>query len=165
MINTTTALTAANTKTDIVLIEKGDFKLSITGTFVATIVILRKLPVINASTPNNGTHTGANGAAAMTDANRLGVTADELIGLWIRNDTDGSMGLITDNTATVDTATLAGGTQNDWDTGESWSLWEVLETYSTNQKLIGVETKSQAEYIALMSAWTSGTARVLISEG
>ncbi|MBA7577293.1 hypothetical protein ES708_19140 [subsurface metagenome] len=61
-----------------------------------------------------GTHTGADGAAALTDAAAHFVD-DELIGLTIKNLTDGSSGAITANTGTGVTATLVGGTNNDWD--------------------------------------------------
>ncbi len=68
-----------------------------------------------------GAHTGADGAAALTDAEAHFVV-DELIGLTIKNLTDGSSGVITDNTATGVTATLAGGTNNDWDNGDAYII-------------------------------------------
>jgi len=64
-----------------------------------------------------GSHTGAADAAVLTDST-LSLTTDELVGYTIRNFTDGSMGLITANTATTVTATLYGGTDNDWDNGD-----------------------------------------------
>ncbi|GAI74926.1 unnamed protein product, partial [marine sediment metagenome] len=68
-----------------------------------------------------GTHTGADGALALTDAEAHFV-ADELIGLAIKNLTDGSSGAITDNTATGVTAVLVGGTNNDWDSGDAYVI-------------------------------------------
>ena len=68
-----------------------------------------------------GTHTGSNNASVLTDANRA-YTVNDLIGLTVTNITDGSSGTITANTATTVTATLSGGTDNDWDTGDRYSI-------------------------------------------
>jgi len=68
-----------------------------------------------------GTHTGGNDASTLTDSSKLFV-ADALIGYRIYNTTDGSNGPITDNDATTVTATLAGGTQNDWDTSDAYII-------------------------------------------
>ena len=64
--------------------------------------------------------TGAN-AAALNDSSAAFIV-DALIGGTIYNHTDGSSGLITDNDATTVTATLAGGSQNDWDVGENYYI-------------------------------------------
>jgi hypothetical protein len=162
-INRTTALTSANIKTDIVKVYKGDFKLTISSTFVGTCTVLRKMSKLNVRMTNYGTHTGADAAAALTDTKIVGVTADELIGLWVRNENTLGMGLITDNTANVVTATLAGGSDTKWDAGEKWSMWEVIDEFSSPQKLIGTEPEGEGEYLVIMSAYTSGTARVLLS--
>ncbi|GAH53677.1 unnamed protein product, partial [marine sediment metagenome] len=68
-----------------------------------------------------GTHTGADGVAALTDA-EANFVVGELIGLTIKNLTDGSSGVITANTATEVTATLVGGTNNDWDAGDAYII-------------------------------------------
>lgn len=68
-----------------------------------------------------GTHTGANNASVLADAT-LNLTTNELVGLIISNTTDGSTGLITANTANTITATLSGGSDNDWDTGDAYSV-------------------------------------------
>jgi hypothetical protein len=174
-MNASTALTAVNSKTDPVTIRTGhgnranqEFNLIITGTWAGTITILRKHRKLRGNDSgepkwNALVHTGSDGAAALTDAN-LGATADELIGGWIRNDTDVSMGPITDNTATVVTATLAGGTDNDWDAGDNGSFWEIVDTYTANASVIGTEGADAAEYLAVMSAYTSGTARVVFNQ-
>jgi hypothetical protein len=64
-----------------------------------------------------GTHTGAVDQSVLTDST-LGATVDEFVGYTIKNITDGSRGIITANTATTVTATLYGGTDNDWDTND-----------------------------------------------
>jgi len=68
-----------------------------------------------------GTHTGADGAAALTDAEAHFV-ADELVGLTVKNLPDGSSGVITANTGTVVTAALGGGTNNDWDGDDAYTI-------------------------------------------
>jgi len=68
-----------------------------------------------------GTHTGADDAATLTDST-ASFTPDSLIGFSIENTTDGSDGIITDNDATTVTATLAGGTGNDWDNGDAYVI-------------------------------------------
>lgn len=68
-----------------------------------------------------GTHTGAADASVLTDST-LGATVDEFIGYTILNTTDGSRGIITENTATTVTATLYGGTENDWDNGDTFLI-------------------------------------------
>ena len=73
-------------------------------------------------------HDGLANAAALTDASAA-MTVDEfvtqIVTFTIHNITDTSSGTITDNTATVVTATLAGGTDNDWDIGDAGQV--VLE--------------------------------------
>jgi len=169
-LNTTTALTAVNIKTDPVTIRTGsgnnanqEFHLQISGTWAGTISILRKIRNINASQPNLLVHSGAANAAALTFVG-TGIVADELIGMWVRNDTDVSMGPITDNSTTVITATLAGGTDDDFDVGDKCSLWEVVDTYTANASVVGTEGADASEYMAIMSAYTSGTARVVFSQ-
>ena len=69
----------------------------------------------------SGVHDGANNAAVMTDSGEtLGASA--LVGMTVYNITDASSGTITANTDTTITATLAGGTDNDWDTSDVWQV-------------------------------------------
>lgn len=70
-----------------------------------------------------GDHTGANDAAVLTDST-ASWTTDEWVGYWIKNTTDGSVGLITGNTATTITTAdgLYGGTDNDWDTNDVYNI-------------------------------------------
>jgi hypothetical protein len=70
-----------------------------------------------------GTHTGAANQAALTDsAASFPTAATGLTGWRITNTTDGSSATILSNTATTITATLAGGTDNDWDTGDVYQI-------------------------------------------
>jgi len=68
-----------------------------------------------------GTHTGANNAAVLTDA-AANWTVNGLIGLTISNLTDISSVVITANTANTVTGVLTGGTDNDWDAGDVYSI-------------------------------------------
>jgi len=68
-----------------------------------------------------GTHTAAVDQAVLTDSTAAWTT-DEWVDYWIKNTTDGSVGLITANTATTITATLYGGTDNDWDTNDVYNI-------------------------------------------
>jgi len=75
-----------------------------------------------------GTHDGANNASVLTDSGASFV-ANGLVGRVINNTTDGSSGVITANTATTITATLSGGTDNDWDSGDGYSFFSIGKSY------------------------------------
>ncbi len=69
----------------------------------------------------SGRHTTGANAAALVDTGQAWAT-DELVGLQVFNQTDGSSGIITANDATSVTATLAGGTDNDWDVDDVYEI-------------------------------------------
>jgi len=77
-----------------------------------------------------GAHTGSANAAILTDGTKTWTT-DEWIGYAIYNTTDGSWGIITDNDATTITATLVGGTDNDWDVSDAYLIGKGLNPDST----------------------------------
>jgi hypothetical protein len=68
-----------------------------------------------------GTHTGAADASVLTDSGKTWTT-DEWVGYFIYNTTDGSFGEITANTSTTITATLQGGTEDDWDNADAYKI-------------------------------------------
>lgn len=68
-----------------------------------------------------GDHDGGADAAVLTDSTQT-FTVDQWIGYWIKNITDGSVALITENTATTITGVLYGGTDNDWDVGDDYQI-------------------------------------------
>lgn len=70
---------------------------------------------------SGGTHTGAADASVLTDSGATW-TVDELVGKVIKNTTDGSWGLVTENTSNTVTAVLAGGTEDDWDNGDAYLI-------------------------------------------
>lgn len=80
-----------------------------------------EFPVIRLVDAYTGEHTGSDGASALTDANQSFKT-NELVGYKLFNKTDGSSGTVTANTATVVTATLSGGTGDDWDEDDEYII-------------------------------------------
>ncbi len=87
---------------------------------------------LNPPITDTGTHTGADDAATLTDSSASWYV-NELVGQWVHNVSDKlikidisgnnpirSYGLITANTDTTVTATLAGGEDNDWDIGDTY---------------------------------------------
>lgn len=72
-----------------------------------------------------GTHDGAADAAVLTDSGETWTT-DEWVGYTIKNITDGSQALITANTSTTITGVLYGGTDNDWDIGDTYHIAKPL---------------------------------------
>ncbi|MDP3917296.1 MAG: hypothetical protein Q8Q42_03345, partial [Nanoarchaeota archaeon] len=82
-----------------------------------------------------GTHTGANNAATLTDSTASFLTRRVHTGDTIYNLTDGSSTTITGVTATTISGVLAGGAENDWDTGDLYRIWvselnKIRHTYS-----------------------------------
>ena len=68
-----------------------------------------------------GTHDGPDGASTLTDSS-VSFT-DALVGLIIDNPTDGSSGSISAvNSATNLSVTLSGGTDNDWDIDDGYTI-------------------------------------------
>jgi len=68
-----------------------------------------------------GDHDGGADAAVLTDSTQ-NFTTDQWVDYWIKNITDGSVALITANTATTVTGILYGGTDNDWDVGDDYQI-------------------------------------------
>lgn len=82
-----------------------------------------------------GTHDGSANASALSDSSATFPT-DYLIGAVVKNSTDGSYGIITDNDGTTVTASLAGGTDNDWDVSDAYEI-VVPELRIINMPLTG----------------------------
>lgn len=101
--------------------------------------------ISNFSADGSGTHDGSNNASTLSDSGAF--TADRLIGATVYNTTDGSFGVVTDNTDSLVTATLAGGTDNDWDNGDAY----VIIYENSSVELRDVEING-AGYDAVYSA-------------
>lgn len=68
-----------------------------------------------------GTHNASNDAIVLSDSTAAW-SPNEWVGYTIYNSTDASAGIITSNTENTITATLAGGTENKWDTNDQYAL-------------------------------------------
>ncbi|PNX51463.1 MAG: hypothetical protein BV456_03105 [Thermoplasmata archaeon M8B2D] len=102
-----------------------------------------------------GTHTGSGDASTLTDSTKSWST-DEFVGKIIINTTDGSIGTITANSSTTITATLSGGTENDWDNGDAyivgnhadignfWRIIQRLKLLKPSIQLFGYVTVNQS---------------------
>lgn len=78
-----------------------------------------------------GTHSGAANASVLTDGTKSWTT-NQWAGYRILNTTDGSFADIVSNTATTITATLEGGTDNDWDVSDAYVIIDGLNKDSAN---------------------------------
>ena len=82
---------------------------------------------IEYETTISGSHTGSSGAAILTDTTKAwGV--DALVGKTITNTTDSSTATITSNTQQTITGTLSGGTDNDWDASDAYTIADAAPT-------------------------------------
>lgn len=68
---------------------------------------------------DGGTGTAASSGQVLADTGQSW-TIDALIGYSVKNVTDGSWGIITDNTATTITTVLEGGTNDDFESGDDY---------------------------------------------
>lgn len=68
----------------------------------------------------NGSHDATSGPSLIDSSQSWTINA--FVGDIVYNLTDGSMGVITSNSATSVAATLAGGTDNDWDSGDEYAV-------------------------------------------
>jgi len=82
-----------------------------------------------------GSHDGSNGALILTDSSEAWADG-QLVGRTLTNTPDGSSGIITTNTVDTVTANLSGGTSNDWQIGEAYTITPVglNQTVGQNQR-------------------------------
>jgi len=71
----------------------------------------------------HGAHDGGDGSATLEDSTAPW-TGMDLVGMAVANVTDGSTGWITANDDDSVTATLQGGTDNDWDDDDVYAIFE-----------------------------------------
>lgn len=69
-----------------------------------------------------GTHAGADNLANLVVSGSPWTT-DQWVGYRVLNITDGSLGIVTSNTANTLYATLSGGTEDDWDFGDVYEIY------------------------------------------
>ena len=77
-----------------------------------------------------GTHGRGNNSANLVDPGALFKSLGVRTGVLIKNTTDGSEGTITAVTDDEVTATLTGGTDNDWDVGDEYEIYNTA-TYNS----------------------------------
>ena len=92
------------------------------GNFKANGLAINDKVVIKGKTGTlAGAHDGANNAATLTDSGEAwGI--NQFLGYTLTNTTDGSSTTVTSNTATTITGVLSGGTDDDWDIGDAYTL-------------------------------------------
>ena len=106
----------------------------------------------------SGIHDGGDGQASLTNSIASWVT-NYLVGCTIYNITDGSSGTITANTGTNITATLSGGTDDDWDDDDEYTieLSEVIDLdYQYVAKLTGTANASADAVSMIEVQYTEG---------
>lgn len=96
----------------------------------------------------SGTHTGAGNAAVLTDS---AANLPNVVGCTVSNSTDSSSATITANTSTTVTGTLTGGTDNDWDASDAYSI-----NYFTTEKAFVHITGNTGHYFIVNQITTSG---------
>lgn len=82
--------------------------------------------------PITGTSTGGANAAALADSAASFLTGGVRPGDTVANSTDGSSCTITAVTATGITCTLSGGTDNDWDASDAYTLTGAIKRVFVN---------------------------------
>lgn len=118
---------------------------------------------------SSGTHNGAGNAAILSDstANRgRGWATDRLVGETVTNNTDGSSGTITANTQFTVTATLTGGTDDDWDSGDRYNIPVVdhFDMTGTNPNLHYSAGSVQTSGVTTMATATATTLFALLDQ-
>lgn len=83
------------------------------------------LLAVNTTAGSDDTST----AAAFMTNTAAAYTANEFVGMIIENETDESYALITANTATTITGTLRGGTNNNWDSGDTYTIYDKYSMF------------------------------------
>lgn len=156
--NATSAITAVGGNTGAVRLQ-GKFNLILGGTFAGTFKLLKRYK----DDVSIGVQDGGDGQSLFTDSSGIDYAIDELIGTWVSNDTDGSFAPVTDNSTTTITGTLIGGTDTDWDDDDVASIWEEVAEYTAAQDLTIEEPEQGVDYMILCTVYTSGTARVRLS--
>jgi len=82
-----------------------------------------------------GSHVGANNSATLQDSTKFW-EPNRFLYARVINVTDGSSGFITANTADSVTATLSGGTDNDWDTGDEYVIYSARFSNPTQETVL-----------------------------
>ena len=98
-----------------------------------------------------GTHKGSDDASVLSDpgADFKSCGVDPDVGQLVLNDTDGSSGVVTAVTEDTVTCTLTGGTDNDWDNGDTYIILKgatedaIISTHWTDKRFGGKVTNPE----------------------
>lgn len=126
---------------------------------------------------DTGSHDGSNNASVLTDSG-ASWTTNQWVGYRLYNVTDGSSGAITANTGTTITATLSGGTDNDWDTSDVYEIRHGdyantsviiprIKQYRPSVKIFGYVdgTLSLSDFQTAVTEWdTAGATGIFVDQ-
>lgn len=112
-------------------------------------------------THSSGVHDGADDAAIMTDSGES-FTTSQFVGMTLYNITDGSSCTVTANNATTITCTLAGGTQNDWDTNDVWQVGPGPQQSGSWFYVVAAGTIRHPATVGYTACYESDAAAVII---
>jgi len=85
----------------------------------------------------SGSHSGSHNSQTLTDSTKDFTTYDIRIGTdVVRNITDGSQGVISDVGTTTISTTLAGGTDNDFDTNDQYVVYRYMPLHLLVRQII-----------------------------
>ena len=104
----------------------------------------------------SGTHTGSSGASVLTDSTKSW-GANALVGMTIYNETDGSVGVISANTSTTVTTFngLSGGTDDDWDTNDVYSIRNPVPDVPALQSELETQLVASGRYDVLEGTYST----------
>jgi len=109
--------------------------------------------VFNNTVLSSGTDDTSTNAAFLTDSTATFVTDGVVAGDVILNVTDGSSAVIISLTETTIVGTLSGGSENDWDSGETYSIQQTLLPGSRSVTFDGASgTLAVGNYVLLGTA-------------
>lgn len=119
-----------------------------------------------------GTHTGSNNVSVLADSGATWTT-DQWAGYFIKNTTDGSWAKVVSNTTNTITGTLYGGTDNDWDTSDAYSIVQGLNNSAasgySHQFMLKVRTAAAdidgRKIIGQTRVWSKTFSEFRISSG
>ncbi len=79
----------------------------------------------NRNSLESGNHDGDSGSPILVDSGENFIADGIMVGMQVENHTDNSWGTITAVSATTITASLMGGSENDWDNGDSYTVYKL----------------------------------------
>lgn len=100
----------------------GEVQLGVTDVDETLVLVSALRRFENDTNIATGAHTGGNNEAVLADSAGDFINKGVEVGDTVFNDTDGSQAIVTAVTATTVTGILSGGTDDDWDTSDAYSI-------------------------------------------